>query len=74
MIKLDKHYTDPRLVDLYDLENPLGSDHDFFQRLIKAQDAKTIVDLGCGTGWQHDCSLYCQISEYSLPNYFNVHI
>lgn len=50
MIKLDKHYTDPRLVDLYDLENPLGSDHDFFQRLIKAQDAKTIVDLGCGTG------------------------
>ncbi|MEM7333173.1 MAG: methyltransferase domain-containing protein [Chloroflexota bacterium] len=50
MIKLDKHYTDPRLVDLYDLENPLDEDHDFFQQLITELEAQTIIDLGCGTG------------------------
>ena len=49
-MKLDKHYTDPRLVDLYDLENPLGADHAFFQQLISERNAKTIIDLGCGTG------------------------
>jgi len=35
-MKLDLHYTDPRLVALYDSDNPLK--------------ANTILDLGCGTG------------------------
>lgn len=29
MTKLDQHYVDPRLVDLYDIENPRDADTDF---------------------------------------------
>lgn len=50
MTQLDRHYTDPRLVDLYDIENPPGPDFDFFRQLAKALQAQRIVDLGCGTG------------------------
>lgn len=42
--------TDPRLVALYDLDNPAGPDHDYFRSLADRLDARTIVDLGCGTG------------------------
>lgn len=28
-MKLDLHYVDPRLVALYDIENPCGADTDF---------------------------------------------
>lgn len=28
-LELDLHYTDPRLVDLYDIENEWGPDNDF---------------------------------------------
>jgi len=48
--KLDLHYTDPRLVDLYDSDNPRGIDHDFYIQLAKDINATTIFDLGCGTG------------------------
>jgi SAM-dependent methyltransferase len=41
---------DPRLVDLYDVDNPSGLDHDFYRGLVDAVDARGIVDLGCGTG------------------------
>ena len=41
---------DPRLVDLYDLDNPDGPDHDYFRALADELAARTIVDLGCGTG------------------------
>ena len=50
MIKLDLHYTDPRLVDLYDIENPHGPDFDFFLQLAINLNARRILDLGCGTG------------------------
>ena len=50
MTQLDRHYTDPRLVDLYDIENPPGPDFDFFRQLAKALQAQRIVDLGCITG------------------------
>jgi SAM-dependent methyltransferase len=49
-MNLDLHYVDPRLVALYDLENPRGSDTDFYVALAADIDARTIVDLGCGTG------------------------
>jgi len=49
-MKLDQHYVDPRLVELYDLGNPRGADTDFYVRLATELDAHTIVDLGCGTG------------------------
>lgn len=41
---------DPRIVDLYDLDNPDGPDHDFYRALADRLGARSIVDLGCGTG------------------------
>lgn len=38
----------PRIIDLYDEDNPDGPDHDFYRSL--AADATRIVDVGCGTG------------------------
>lgn len=49
-MKLDLHYVDPRLVALYDLENARGPDSDFYCDLASSLEARTIVDLGCGTG------------------------
>jgi SAM-dependent methyltransferase len=49
-LKLDRHYVDPRLVELYDIENPRGPDSDFLVDLARDIGARTIVDLGCGTG------------------------
>lgn len=49
-MKLDLHYVDPRLVELYDIENPHGADTDFFLQLADELKAEVIVDLGCGTG------------------------
>jgi len=50
MTKLDRHYTDPRLVEIYDTANPRGIDTDFYLSLAEAIDAHRIIDLGCGTG------------------------
>jgi SAM-dependent methyltransferase len=50
MVKLDLHYVDPRLVELYDHDNPLGADTDFYLGLATDLDAHRIIDLGCGTG------------------------
>lgn len=49
-MKLDLHYLDPRLVALYDRDNPRGPDTDFYLRLAAELDARRIIDLGCGTG------------------------
>lgn len=50
MTRLDEHYTDPRLVGIYDIENPRGVDTDFYVELAADLDARRIIDLGCGTG------------------------
>ncbi|HEU4327726.1 MAG TPA: class I SAM-dependent methyltransferase [Roseiflexaceae bacterium] len=50
MVKLDLHYVEPRLVDLYDIENTRGADTDFYVGLAADLRARTILDLGCGTG------------------------
>lgn len=50
MTTLAQHYVDPRLVALYDIENTRGADTDFYVRLAAERDARTIIDLGCGTG------------------------
>src|SRR4051794_9200939 len=49
-MKLDLHYVDPRLVELYDSANPRGADTDFYIQLAADLNARTILDLGCGTG------------------------
>jgi SAM-dependent methyltransferase len=41
---------DPRLVALYDEDNPDGPDHDYYRALADEHDAAAILDLGCGTG------------------------
>jgi SAM-dependent methyltransferase len=50
MTNLAQHYVDPRLVALYDIENTRGADTDFYLRLASDLDARTIIELGCGTG------------------------
>lgn len=50
MIKLDLHYVDPRLVALYDGDNPRGEDTEFYIALASELGARTLLDLGCGTG------------------------
>ena len=42
--------SDPRLITLYDDDNPDGPDHDHARALAEELGARTIVDLGCGTG------------------------
>ncbi len=49
-MKLDLHYVDPRLVELYDRDNPRGVDTDFYLALAADLNAHRIIDLGCGTG------------------------
>ncbi|WEG07556.1 class I SAM-dependent methyltransferase [Microbacterium horticulturae] len=41
---------DPRIVDLYDGDNPDGPDHDHFRGLADEIGARRILDVGCGTG------------------------
>ena len=43
-------FSDPRLVALYDAINPLGDAGAFSCRLAESLSARTIIDLGCGTG------------------------
>ncbi len=50
-MKLDRHYVDPRLVELYDHDNPRGADTDFYLRLAAVLDARRILDLGCGRAY-----------------------
>lgn len=50
MTNLDLHYVDPRLVALYDIDNPIGPDTYFYVALATELGARTIIDLGCGTG------------------------
>jgi SAM-dependent methyltransferase len=41
---------DPRIVELYDCDNGDGEDHHFFRQLAESLQARSILDLGCGTG------------------------
>jgi 2-polyprenyl-3-methyl-5-hydroxy-6-metoxy-1,4-benzoquinol methylase len=49
-MKLDLHYVDPRLVDLYDGPDARGADAAFYVQLAAELQASVILDLGCGTG------------------------
>lgn len=41
---------DPRIVDLYDGDNPNGADHEYYRSLARRAGARAILDVGCGTG------------------------
>jgi SAM-dependent methyltransferase len=47
---IEDPYRDADLVGLYDLDNPGGDDHAYYRAVADEVDARTIVDLGCGTG------------------------
>jgi SAM-dependent methyltransferase len=44
----DRLYRDPHLTDFYDLENGWAPDTEYCRDL--ARDARSVLDLGCGTG------------------------
>ncbi|HEX5114889.1 MAG TPA: methyltransferase domain-containing protein [Pseudonocardiaceae bacterium] len=46
----DDPYRDEDLVALYDIDNPDGEDHAYYRALADEIGARSIVDLGCGTG------------------------
>ncbi|WP_129667435.1 class I SAM-dependent methyltransferase [Phytoactinopolyspora endophytica] len=43
-------YGDLELVELYDIDNPGGADHAWYRALADEVGARSIIDLGCGTG------------------------
>jgi SAM-dependent methyltransferase len=47
---LEDPYRDADLVGLYDLDNPAGEDHVYYRALAEQIAARSIIDLGCGTG------------------------
>lgn len=46
---MDKHYEEPKLAELYDLDSPWSIDRDFYLSL-PGPPPQRILDLGCGTG------------------------
>ena len=53
----DLSYEDPRLVEIYDLDNPWAEDTDFYLALAEPGPA-CVLDLGCGTG-----TLCCALAQ-----------
>jgi len=49
-MQLDRHYTDPLLTSVYDIENSGRHDIDFYLGLAARLRAEVVVDIGCGTG------------------------
>jgi SAM-dependent methyltransferase len=54
----DSHYSDPRLVALYDALNPFADDTRFYLDLAARTQASRVVDIGCGTGL-----LACELTQ-----------
>ncbi|MDO4710700.1 MAG: methyltransferase domain-containing protein [Peptostreptococcaceae bacterium] len=43
-------FDDTLTASIYDHDNPDGPDHDFYRQLANDIQARSIIDLGCGTG------------------------
>ena len=48
MTREDRLYSDPELVQFYDLDNGWGPDNELCRQM--AAEARSVLDLGCGTG------------------------
>ena len=53
----DLNYEDPRLAEIYDLDNPWAEDTDFYLSMARAIPSR-VLDLGCGTG-----TLCCALAQ-----------
>ena len=49
-MELDQQYIDPRVVAIYDTENAGRDDIELYLALARELDARTVIDLACGTG------------------------
>jgi 2-polyprenyl-3-methyl-5-hydroxy-6-metoxy-1,4-benzoquinol methylase len=54
----DLNYEDPRLAEIYDLDNPWAQDTDFYLALGGLFPCCRVLDLGCGTG-----TLCCALAQ-----------
>jgi 2-polyprenyl-3-methyl-5-hydroxy-6-metoxy-1,4-benzoquinol methylase len=57
----DNHFADPRLAAIYDDLDDDRSDLDHYVQLVFENGARTVLDVGCGTG-----SLACRLAELGL--------
>ena len=46
----DAIYAEPRLAACYDTFDGLRDDLDHYQQIIAELDARSVIDVGCGTG------------------------
>lgn len=54
-----QEFSDPRLVALYDLIDPVRADTPFYVRLAASLDVSSIIDVGCGTG-----AVTCELARH----------
>ena len=47
---MSDHYNQPELAVVYDADNPWDESADFYRDLALRTGAKSLLDLGCGTG------------------------
>jgi ubiquinone/menaquinone biosynthesis C-methylase UbiE len=57
----DNHFADPRLAAIYDELDDDRSDLDHYVQLVVENGARSVLDVGCGTG-----SLACRLAELGL--------
>jgi len=58
--KLDEHYINPKLAQIYDLDSAWSQDRDYYLNLA-GETPKRILDLGCGTGLL--CDAYAKLGH-----------
>lgn len=57
----DAHFADPRLAAIYDDVDGVRRDLDHYVRLVVSSEARSVLDIGCGTG-----SFACRLAQLGL--------